>query len=395
MDGDLAHLLELAPWLFLGAAVAGALHVLVPAGFLQRHLRGRAGVAKAIAIGVPLPLCSCGVIPAGLGLKKDGASDAAAIGFLVSTPQTGVDSILVSAAFLGWPFALFKVGAAAVTGLLAGTLVERFGGPPVPLAEPVNAEEAGGGHGLRAAVAHGLEMIRTIWRWLVVGILISAALTTLIPPSALEGIGLTGALAPVLVLLVSLPLYVCATASVPIAAGLVAAGMPVGAALVFLMAGPATNIATMGAILRGFGRRVLAIYLGTLVVGSVGLAWAFDFVLADAAATPTHAMEHGAWWQVGAAALLLGLLAAFAVDDLRRRLRRAPAGPAVLQIQVEGMTCGACARRLEGALNRLEGVEAAEVSKEAGQAIVRGQAGLDAIARAITDAGFRPVLPPR
>ncbi|MCA9528486.1 MAG: heavy-metal-associated domain-containing protein, partial [Myxococcales bacterium] len=139
----------------------------------------------------------------------------------------------------------------------------------------------------------------------------------------------------------------------------------------------------------------LGIYLGTLIVGSVGLAWAFDFVLADATTSAAHAMDHGAWWQTAAAAGLLGLIAFFAADDLRRLQRRAPAGPAVVEIQVEGMTCGACARRLEGALNRLDGVDAAEVSKDAGRALVRGQAGLDAIAQAITDAGFRPILPPR
>ena len=100
-----AVLTELAPWLLLGAVVAGLLHGLLPPGFVQRQLQGRAGVAKAVLLGVPLPLCSCGVIPTGIGLKEDGASDGAAIGFLTATPQTGVDSVLVSAGLLGWPFA--------------------------------------------------------------------------------------------------------------------------------------------------------------------------------------------------------------------------------------------------------------------------------------------------
>ena len=116
--------LVLAPWLLLGTAIAGILHVLLPPGLIHRQLRGRWGVLKAVVLGVPLPLCSCGVIPAGIGLKKDGASDGAAVGFLISTPQTGVDSILVSASFLGWPFALFKVGSAALTGLVGGALAD-------------------------------------------------------------------------------------------------------------------------------------------------------------------------------------------------------------------------------------------------------------------------------
>lgn len=380
-------LLELAPWLLLGTAIAGALHVLLPAGFLQRHLQGRSGVFKAILFGVPLPLCSCGVIPTGLALKKGGASDGAAIGFMVSTPQTGVDSILVSAGFLGWPFAVFKVFSAALTGLVAGLLVDRFGGPSVPLAEPVVAEEVGGGKGLKAAVAHGLELLRTIWGWLVVGIVLSAVLTTLVPPSALEAIGLTGVFAPLLVLLIALPMYVCATASVPIAAGLVAAGMPTGAALVFLMAGPAANIATMGAILRGFGRRVLAIYLGTLIVGSLGLAWLFDFVVPVGAHTAHHeGMRHGAWWEVASAGVLLGLITLFAVQDVRRRLRRPTAG--ALEIGVEGMHCSGCARRLEGVLCALEGVEVAQVDLEGGKATVRGSVDRARVVEAIDQAGF-------
>ena len=113
-------LLALAPWLLIGAAISGLLHVVLPRDLVRRQLSGPSGVVKAVLLGVPLPLCSCGVIPTGLGLKKDGADDGSAIAFMVSTPQTGVDSILVAASFLGWPFALFKVGAAAVTGLAAG-----------------------------------------------------------------------------------------------------------------------------------------------------------------------------------------------------------------------------------------------------------------------------------
>ena len=108
-------LAELAPWLLFGALLAALLHVLLPRNLIRRQLSGYGGAVKAVVLGVPLPLCSCGVIPAGIGLKRTGASNGSAMGFLISTPQTGVDSILVSATFLGWPFALFKVAAAAVT----------------------------------------------------------------------------------------------------------------------------------------------------------------------------------------------------------------------------------------------------------------------------------------
>ena len=116
---------ELSPWLLLGMFLAGLMHVLLPAGFASRNLHGFWGVIKSVAIGVPLPLCSCGVIPAGIGLKKDGASDGSAVAFLISTPQTGVDSVLVSASFFGLPFAIFKVVAAAVMGVLGGWMTDR------------------------------------------------------------------------------------------------------------------------------------------------------------------------------------------------------------------------------------------------------------------------------
>ena len=108
-----------------GAAVSGLIHAYLPRSFVAKFLRGGRGVLAGVAVGIPLPLCSCGVIPAALGLKKDGASDGATMGFLISTPQTGVDSIMVSAAFLGWPFAIFKVVGAALTGLVGGVIADK------------------------------------------------------------------------------------------------------------------------------------------------------------------------------------------------------------------------------------------------------------------------------
>ncbi|MFC1759780.1 permease [Planctomycetota bacterium] len=119
---------ELAPWLLLGAILSGVLHLFLPQATIKKYLNGRSGVLRAVIFGIPLPLCSCGVVPAGIGLKKDGASDGAAIGFLIATPQTGVDSIVASAGILGWPFALFKVVAALVTGVFGGYATDYVSG---------------------------------------------------------------------------------------------------------------------------------------------------------------------------------------------------------------------------------------------------------------------------
>lgn len=408
-------LAELAPWLLFGALLAALLHVLLPRNLIRRQLSGYGGAVKAVVLGVPLPLCSCGVIPAGIGLKRTGASNGSAMGFLISTPQTGVDSILVSATFLGWPFALFKVAAAAVTGIAGGWWVEAMkdDGAPVEDAAP---EEPGGGEAsgegriggtvlakLSAMVDHGGELLQSIWRWVAVGILVSAAIEVLLPQQAwldLAALGTFGAAAAALV--ISLPLYVCATASVPIAAALVANGLPLGAALVFLMAGPATNVATVGAVYRGFGRKVTAAYLTIVIVGSLGFAVLFETLIGGAAPRAGHAHEHAVpWWAAISAILLVLMFGWFGLQEFRRWRRNARAdrwsteqaaagepGDRAVEIAVTGMTCGNCADAVESALLAAPGVQAARVDLTGGTATVWGAAAASTLREAVQDAGF-------
>jgi uncharacterized membrane protein YraQ (UPF0718 family)/copper chaperone CopZ len=384
--------LELAPWLLLGAVVAGVLHVVLPPGFVHRRLRGPRGVLEAVALGVPLPLCSCGVIPAGLGLKKDGATNGASVAFITATPQTGVDSILVSASFLGWPFALFKVAVAVITGVVGGLLTDAVAGPGDD-ADLVPVDEAK--RTVRDGIDHGIEILQNIWGWLVFGVVASAAITTFIPPSTFAGFASLGPLgAAAVVLVISTPLYVCATASVPIAAALVAGGMPVGAALVFLLAGPATNVATVGAVYRGFGGKVLGVYLTNIIVGSMLGAWAFESLFELGGVTTLGGHEHTTWWAIASAVLLLAAIAKFAMDDLKVWVlsrRTASSSAQVLEIRVDGMTCGGCVKKLTGQLQDADGVETVEVSLDPGMAIVRGAISAAEARAVIKAAGFRAV----
>ncbi len=381
---------ELAPWLLLGAAVAGVLHVALPPGFIQKQLTGYGGVAKSVFLGVPLPLCSCGVIPAGIGLKKSGASDGAAVGFLIATPQTGVDSMLVSAGFLGWPFALYKVGAALVTGIIGGSLVEAGTDHAAAAAEAAAAEHVD--RSFRGLVEHAVDLIRMIWRWLVFGIVVSALITTFVPAGALADFTTGSAvLAFLVVLAASVPLYVCATASVPIAAALVHAGMPTGAALVFLMAGPATNVATLGAVYRGFGLRPLITYLGTIITGSVVLGLLYEPLLGGLTPLHTGHHEHVTWWAQASGVVLLASFVWFAWEDLQamfRLFKSKTAKAAKVEVPVTGMTCNGCASRLERVLAKQEGVEAATVSYPDGTAVVAGMIDIAVIKEAVENAGF-------
>ncbi len=388
--------LELAPWLIVGAASAGLMHVLVPASWMKRHLSGRMGVLKAVLIGVPLPLCSCGVIPVGLGLRRSGAGNGAAVGFLISTPQTGVDSVLVSASFLGWPFAILKVVTALITGLIGGTLADSTD----TIALEVISDEETHAHPARGKfrefTAQSIELIRSIWGWLVIGVLISAGITWMVPEQSLSNIpALTGIWALLITLVISLPLYVCATASVPIAAALVASGLPAGAALVFLMAGPATNIATLGAVYRTLGRRSMLIYLTTIVAGSLVAGLAFNHLI-TVNVTDLHTHDHTSdWWRTASAIALAGLVAWFAIEDARRWLRKRLTTdntdtPSVT-VNVSGMTCNGCAASLERALESRSEVDSADVSFDQGTAVVYGTATLEQIGETVAGAGFAVV----
>lgn len=387
-----AVFVELAPWLLLGAAVSGLIHGLLPPGFVHRQLSGRFGVLKAVALGIPMPLCSCGVIPAGLGLRRDGASAGASVGFITATPQTGVDSILVSASFLGWPFALAKVVAALVTGVASGWATDALGDAGSAAEEPGAHSAHTDGRGLRAMIDHGVDLIRMIWGWLVAGVLVSAALTTLLPPDLFGTLSAGSSLAAyALVLVVSLPLYVCATASVPIAAALVAAGLPSGAAMVFLMAGPATNVATLAAVRGAFGLRTTAVYVASLVAGSLAFGLGYDAVLGAITVESVHAHTHAAaWWEQASAVGLLGLLSWFAWEDVQGwlRARRVGSAPVALEVGVEGMTCNGCRSRLERTLLAADGIESASVVLEPGEARVTGSVSEAELKALIEGAGF-------
>jgi len=390
-------LCQLAPWLLLGMLFSGLLHVFLPAGFVRRKFHGFAGVVKAVLLGVPLPLCSCGVVPAGIGLKNQGASNGAAIGFLISTPQTGVDSVLVAASFFGWPFAIFKMLAAAVTGVVGGWCTD--------LVQADEIDHWGAGQHSHSHV------------WLLIGIVISAAIEVLVPDSALVSIGQWG-LVPAMffVLLFSTPLYVCATASVPIAAVLVAKGLPAGAALVFLMAGPATNVTTIGAIFGRFGVKTLLVYLSTIIFGSMALAWMFDWLLtATIAAGASHVHDHSNWWAITSAAFLIAMIGSFVWKDGRRWLRGRqmrsvdksysdsgssqdfnPSGgedvlKRRLKINVQGMTCGGCVGKLETALGKAAGVKAVHVDLKTEVVMIVGDPDLVEIERLVDRLGFKVV----
>jgi uncharacterized membrane protein YraQ (UPF0718 family)/copper chaperone CopZ len=399
-------MMSLSLWLLVGLIFAGALRIWVPDDFVKKHLgrkRGFLSVLKAVVFGVPMPLCSCGVIPAALGVKKQGAGDGAALGFLISTPQTGMDSIMVSASLLGFPFALFKVFSAFLVGLIGGGWAYLLDSGKVGRgAVEENAIISGKsaerklGDVFEFAVD---DLLAGIWKWLLAGVFVSAAITTWLPENFFRDYLPESDLAAMLiVLLISLPMYVCATASVPIAASLVYAGMPTGAALVFLMAGPASNVATIGAVYRAFGLKKLMIYLVSIVIGSVLCGMLFQWVLpVDLAPPPLDAASKNAHGllELAAAVILSGLMARFALIGMLGKLRgfRGKRGDVTenssIRLNVDGMTCQGCRDKAKAALSAVSGVSSVYIDIDSDDVIVTGaDINLETVRKAVASAGF-------
>ena len=318
-------LVESGPWLLGGFLLAGVVHALLPRDTIARWLggRGTGAVFRAALVGVPLPLCSCSVIPVAAGLRRGGASKGASAAFAISTPESGVDSIAFTWAVLGPVMGIVRPIAALVTAFSAGLLIaftttdddapaagrslpvapSCCGGPASPepaccggapahaaepspcgATEPAMPTRRGPLGVLRDAVRYGwVDMPRDLAGWLVVGLALSALISAAMPENWIaRHIG--SGFGPMLVMLVAgMPVYVCAIASTPVAAALVAKGLSPGAALVFLLAGPATNMATMAWVAKDLGWRALWSYLGAIAVSSVAFGLALDALIARGA----------------------------------------------------------------------------------------------------------------
>ncbi|MCY2929732.1 MAG: SO_0444 family Cu/Zn efflux transporter [Planctomycetota bacterium] len=398
-------LAEMAPYLLLGFLVAGVLSVVLSAATIERHLGGRGlwPVIKAAALGVPLPLCSCSVIPVAASLRRHGAGRGATVAFLISTPQTGVDSIAATLGLLGPVFAIFRPVAALISGIVGGAITAIFDTPAgasheehAPACTDSCCSPAAAGHGrLRRLFAYGFVTLpRDIGRSMLLGLVVAALITAafqgndffsrIVPPGPLQ----------ILVLMAAgIPVYVCATASIPIAVGLIAAGVSPGAAFAFLVTGPATNAATVVTVAKVMGWRTVTIYLLTMMVTAFLGGLLLDQMVTPATVQAVCQHDMIAWWKHIAGVLLLGVLAAGAVHGLRDNV-----GPtvdiggdmAIMKLRVAGMTCQHCAATVRKALTGVAGVASAEVDVSAGTATVAGSA-LDAAAlcQAVARAGYQ------
>jgi len=287
---------EMSPYLLFGFFVAGLLSMLVSRKMVERHLGGPGVLPlfKAAIFGIPLPLCSCGVIPVSMSLHKQGASKGATISFLLSTPQTGVDSILVTYSLLGPVFAIFRPLVALVTGVVGGLLVNLFGqktnAPALSADPPPNGTP---NPTWTKRLLDGMEyafvtLPRDIGKPLLLGLAIAAIISALTPDDFFADKLGRGLPAMLVMMAVGIPIYVCASASVPVAAALILKGLSPGAALVFLMTGPATNAAGLATIWNALGRRTALLYLLTVAGCALGAGLLLDALVYNTAIEAVH-----------------------------------------------------------------------------------------------------------
>ncbi len=427
---EIIHLInEMSPYLLLGFLLAGLMHSFIPGWYYTKFLAKKSfrSVINAALFGIPLPLCSCGVIPTAMSLRKEGASKGAVASFLIATPQTGVDSIIATFSLMGLPFAIVRPIAALLTAVFGGAMVNTTDDckeKPVETSGKHNDhkhEHEGFFAKLREALEYAyIEMMEDIGKWLVIGLVIAGLITVFVPAEMFAIFNGNTLASMLLVLCIALPMYLCATGSIPIAVALMMKGLTPGAALVLLMAGPACNFASMLVIRKVLGVRTLITYLASIIVGSIAFGYLIDYLQFNGI---VNFLEHltyqqaccaeGDGWFEWACTILMILMLVNAIVLPKLGLRKAHhchchdehhhdedscscgcesdewhSEQNVVKYIVEGMNCNHCRMNAEKALQQVEGVESATVDLASKEAVVKGSATEEQLKQAIEAIGF-------
>lgn len=411
LNSLMAILNEMSPYILLGFLIAGILHVFVKPAVMSRHLAGNGirPVVKAALFGIPLPLCSCGVLPTAVSLKRGGASAAASTSFLIATPQTGVDSIAATYSLLGPAMAVVRPVAALVGAVFGGMAVGRFA-PEAEIAE----ENAGTGASacstaadepsrgsfvgkVVASVRYGfVDMIQHVGKWLVIGLVIAALITVFVPDDLFVGLSRYPLLAMLAMVAVAIPMYICATGSIPIALSLMMKGLSPGVAFVMLMAGPAANFASVMVLRRSMGARATAIYIGSVVVTAIAIGLIIDYLLPAAWFLPAGAHASGAChashsfgiFDTLCSALLLVLLFNALIIKKLNKGTTMNTTESIRTFKVTGMMCPHCQASVQRGLESLEGIDSVVVNLGKSTASIAGTASSDDVVARIRSLGY-------
>ncbi|MDE6808674.1 MAG: permease [Muribaculaceae bacterium] len=390
---------EMSPYILLGFLIAGVMHAFISQKTFARHLSGTGwkAVVKSALIGVPLPLCSCGVLPTAIAMRRNGASRAASTSFLIATPQTGVDSIAATWSLLGPAFAVVRPVAALVTSVFGGVAVGKSEKDEVSPISVCAVEDDSRPVGFKAktlaALRYGfVDLVGSIGGWLVAGLIIAALITVYVPADFFAFLGKNPIVSMLAVLVIAIPMYVCATGSIPIAMSLIVKGLSPGTALVLLMAGPAANFASFTLISREMGRKAAIIYLLSIIVGAMAFGFAIDYLLPDEwfaiesfKAACHHGHEFSTFSTVCSAVLVLLLIYSFA-----KRLfnNNKITSNMTKEYTIKGMNCTHCQATVTKSISGVTGVKNVDVNLSTGKAVVEGEHNADDVINAVRAAGF-------
>ena len=391
---------EVAIYLFFGFILAGILHVFFPESIVRRHL-GRdnfGSVIKATMFGIPLPICSCGVVPVAASLKNSGASRGSVISFLIATPQVGADSFMITYSLLGWIFGVFRIVASLITAFLAGLFVNIAGNgnqDQLPIQQNRVAENLG--QRIKSIPGYvEYDLLGSIANPLLVGLVVAGLIAVFIPDIFFEKYLGQNFVSMLLMLAIGIPMYVCASASTPIAASLIMKGMSPGAALVFLLTGPATNAITISTVVKIVGKKSAIIYLAVIAIASLGLGYLLNIIV-EAYGFQKIIMLHQhemlpAWLKIIGAAALTVMLGWYyiSIKIINVVKRETVSGDNNLRLNVSGMTCMHCAQSVKKAVESVKGASnvVVDLVDKKVEFEITDEKGLEKAKQAIVLAGF-------
>jgi uncharacterized protein len=388
---------RMSGYLVIGFVCAGLIHQFLRPEFVSRHL-GRPSILsiiKATLFGVPLPLCSCGIIPPATSLRVAGASAGATLAFLISTPTTGIDSILATYGLLGGMFTMFRIFASVLIGFAAGIVSNFFREECRPPCLQSAGEGIRKSFDAKEILRYGfLELYPSIAKWLFWGVLAGGLISFLIPQHAIPASLGQGWIAYFLMAFLGVPLYVCATGSIPIATALIAKGISVGAGFTFLVTGPATNTVTILFVWKFLGKRNLFIYLVSIISGAILLGRLLDEVFLRwhlAVPMVMHAHEGmSSLFSLLSSILLLGLGAFLLVQDLRRKKMGRATG-FCFTFKVPDISCQHCVRTIEKNLSGVAEIRVVQVDIRKKEVKVCGDRDMKEEVKQILDGAGYPV----
>ena len=407
---------EMSPYLLLGFLLAGLMHAFIPGTIYSKYLAkpNMRSVVLAALFGIPLPLCSCGVLPTAMSLRREGASKGAAVSFLIATPQTGVDSIIATFSLMGLPFAIIRPIAALATAIFGGKMVNviegdegagKFDSTNEQAHDDLCVDSCCGGHDkvptsfvgkvIEALRYAYIDMMESVGKWLVVGLIVAGLITIFVPDSYFEIFKDNSFTSMLLVLCISIPMYLCATGSIPIAVALMMKGLTPGAALVLLMAGPACSVASVLVVSKVLGRRTLTAYLFSIISGAVGFGLVTDYLLPRAwfmshlVANDACCEEESSLFATSCTILLFLLLAnAFIRRRFRSKANINSKNTMKQTFVIKGMSCNHCRMSAEKAILSVKGVTSASVDLGSKQAVVEGDFSPEDVCKAVEETGF-------